>query len=151
MRLTAVLLKLGGAALAAVAMTLSVEAAEITGAGSTFVYPILSKWAADYSTKAGININYQSIGSGGGLAQINHPNFFWQLTADDIASVKGVRLLEIMNMHPIVNSLGAGPAAPSVEDAASSDSPPIQARVAATRAAMIASTTSRMGGKVQRQ
>ena len=70
MRLTAVLLKLGGAALAAVAMTLSVEAAEITGAGSTFVYPILSKWAADYSTKAGININYQSIGSGGGLAQI---------------------------------------------------------------------------------
>jgi phosphate transport system substrate-binding protein len=69
-RLTGVVLKLGGAALAAVAMTLSVEAAEITGAGSTFVYPILSKWAADYSTKAGININYQSIGSGGGLAQI---------------------------------------------------------------------------------
>ena len=36
----------------------------------TFVYPILSKWSADYSGKAGININYQSIGSGGGLAQI---------------------------------------------------------------------------------
>jgi phosphate transport system substrate-binding protein len=52
------------------AMMVSVEAAEITGAGSTFVYPILSKWSADYSGKAGININYQSIGSGGGLAQI---------------------------------------------------------------------------------
>jgi phosphate transport system substrate-binding protein len=61
---------LGGAALAAMAMMVSVEAAEITGAGSTFVYPILSKWSADYSGKAGININYQSIGSGGGLAQI---------------------------------------------------------------------------------
>jgi phosphate transport system substrate-binding protein len=70
-RLTAVLLKLGGAALVAMAtITLSAEAADITGAGSTFVYPILSKWAADYTAKTGININYQSIGSGGGLAQI---------------------------------------------------------------------------------
>jgi phosphate transport system substrate-binding protein len=52
------------------AFTVAAEAADITGAGSTFVYPILSKWSADYSAKTGININYQSIGSGGGLAQI---------------------------------------------------------------------------------
>jgi len=45
-------------------------AAEITGAGSTFVYPILSKWSTTYSTKTGNQINYQSIGSGGGIAQI---------------------------------------------------------------------------------
>jgi phosphate transport system substrate-binding protein len=45
-------------------------AAEITGAGSTFVYPILSKWSTTYSTKTGNKINYQSIGSGGGIAQI---------------------------------------------------------------------------------
>jgi phosphate transport system substrate-binding protein len=57
-------------ALAILAATSSAQAADITGAGSTFVYPILSKWSADYSAKAGININYQSIGSGGGLAQI---------------------------------------------------------------------------------
>ena len=44
--------------------------AEITGAGSTFVYPILSKWSTTYSTKTGNKINYQSIGSGGGIAQI---------------------------------------------------------------------------------
>jgi phosphate transport system substrate-binding protein len=56
--------------LTALAMTASVQAQEITGAGSTFVYPILSKWSADYSAKTGINVNYQSIGSGGGLAQI---------------------------------------------------------------------------------
>ncbi len=48
MRLPATL-KLGVAALAALAMTASVQAADITGAGSTFVYPILSKWSADYS------------------------------------------------------------------------------------------------------
>jgi phosphate transport system substrate-binding protein len=46
------------------------QAADITGAGSTFVYPILSKWSADYSTKTSNKINYQSIGSGGGIAQI---------------------------------------------------------------------------------
>jgi len=69
MRLPATL-KLGVAALAALAMTASVQAADITGAGSTFVHPILSKWSADYSAKTGINVNYQSIGSGGGLAQI---------------------------------------------------------------------------------
>lgn len=45
-------------------------AADITGAGSTFVYPILSKWSATYNTKTGNKINYQSIGSGGGIAQI---------------------------------------------------------------------------------
>lgn len=45
-------------------------AAEITGAGSTFVYPILSKWSTDYNVKTGDKLNYQSIGSGGGIAQI---------------------------------------------------------------------------------
>ncbi len=45
-------------------------AADITGAGSTFVYPILSKWSAVYSGKTGDHLNYQSIGSGGGIAQI---------------------------------------------------------------------------------
>ena len=45
-------------------------ATDTTGAGSTFVYPILSKWAADYASKTGNRVNYQSIGSGGGIAQI---------------------------------------------------------------------------------
>ena len=48
----------------------SANATDITGAGSTFVYPILSKWSADYSEKTSNKINYQSIGSGGGIAQI---------------------------------------------------------------------------------
>lgn len=46
------------------------NAADITGAGSTFVYPILSKWSADYNQQTGDKLNYQSIGSGGGIAQI---------------------------------------------------------------------------------
>ncbi|MDB5692690.1 MAG: pstS 4 [Alphaproteobacteria bacterium] len=45
-------------------------AGAITGAGSTFVYPVLSAWSADYSKSNGARVNYQSIGSGGGIAQI---------------------------------------------------------------------------------
>jgi phosphate transport system substrate-binding protein len=45
-------------------------ASAITGAGSTFVYPILSAWSADYSKSGGVQVNYQSIGSGGGISQI---------------------------------------------------------------------------------
>jgi len=45
-------------------------AAEITGAGATFIYPLLSKWSDDYHKQTGHKINYQSIGSGGGIAQI---------------------------------------------------------------------------------
>lgn len=56
--------------LAAATLTNAVQAADITGAGSTFVYPILSKWSADYNAKTGDKVNYQSIGSGGGIAQI---------------------------------------------------------------------------------
>ena len=45
-------------------------AAEITGAGASFVYPLISKWSADYAAATGNKVNYQSIGSGGGIAQI---------------------------------------------------------------------------------
>ncbi len=44
--------------------------AEITGAGASFIYPLVSKWSADYHKASGNKINYQSIGSGGGIAQI---------------------------------------------------------------------------------
>jgi len=46
------------------------RAADISGAGATFPYPIYAKWADAYKTKTGIGMNYQSIGSGGGIKQI---------------------------------------------------------------------------------
>ena len=52
------------------AAAFTAQAADITGAGATFVYPVMSKWSADYSQATGNKINYQSIGSGGGIAQI---------------------------------------------------------------------------------
>ena len=59
---------------AAVACAISftqVQAAEITGAGATFPAPIYGKWAEAYHKATGNKINYQSIGSGGGIKQIN--------------------------------------------------------------------------------
>lgn len=46
------------------------HAADFMGAGSTFVFPVLSKWAASYHDKTGAKVNYQAIGSGAGIAQI---------------------------------------------------------------------------------
>jgi len=50
--------------------TASAFAADITGAGSTFAYPILSKWSEAYKKETNNGLNYQSIGSGGGIKQI---------------------------------------------------------------------------------
>jgi phosphate transport system substrate-binding protein len=58
---------IGGAALA---FGLNAVAADITGAGATFPYPIFAKWAEDYKKVSGTGLNYQSIGSSGGIRQI---------------------------------------------------------------------------------
>jgi len=46
------------------------SATDITGAGATFPYPVYAKWAEAYKAQGGVNMNYQSIGSGGGIKQI---------------------------------------------------------------------------------
>jgi phosphate transport system substrate-binding protein len=55
---------------AASTLGFAAQAAEISGAGATFPYPIYAKWAEAYAAKTGIRMNYQSIGSGGGIKQI---------------------------------------------------------------------------------
>jgi phosphate transport system substrate-binding protein len=49
----------------------SAQSVDLTGAGATFPYPIYSKWFSDYAQKSGVKINYQSIGSGGGIRQLS--------------------------------------------------------------------------------
>src|ERR1041385_1005872 len=58
------------AGLASAAVVTSALAADISGAGATFPFPIYAKWAAAYKGVSGTSLNYQSIGSGGGIAQI---------------------------------------------------------------------------------
>jgi phosphate transport system substrate-binding protein len=57
-------------AVGAVIVSANVAAADITGAGATFPYPIYAKWAEEYKKASGNGLNYQSIGSGGGIKQI---------------------------------------------------------------------------------
>ena len=49
----------------------SAQSVDLTGAGATFPYPIYSKWFSDYAQNTGVKINYQSIGSGGGIRQLS--------------------------------------------------------------------------------
>ena len=58
--------------LAAIGIAATTHAAEITGAGATFPYPIYAKWAEAYHKATGNTLNYQSIGSSGGIRQINN-------------------------------------------------------------------------------
>ncbi len=58
--------------LTAAVLAAPVQATDITGAGASFVFPVMSQWSSDYHKATGHRINYQSIGSGGGIAQIKN-------------------------------------------------------------------------------
>ena len=60
--------------------------AQITGAGSTFVYPVLAAWSADYAKQTGTAVNYQSIGSGAGVSQIKAGTVDFGATDQPLAS-----------------------------------------------------------------
>ncbi len=61
--------RIAALALAATLVT-PAHATNITGAGATFIFPVMTRWSADYNKATGTEVNYQSIGSGGGIAQI---------------------------------------------------------------------------------
>ncbi len=65
--------RIAGLAVVLVAASLAspvVEAADVSGAGATFPYPVYAKWADAYRKETGVGVNYQSIGSGGGIKQV---------------------------------------------------------------------------------
>ncbi|MBI3792164.1 MAG: phosphate ABC transporter substrate-binding protein PstS [Gemmatimonadetes bacterium] len=78
----------------------AVQAQDLTGAGATFPYPMYSKWFNDYAAKTGVKINYQSIGSGGGVRQISEQTVDFGATDgpmsdEELAKAKGGRILHI--------------------------------------------------------
>jgi phosphate transport system substrate-binding protein len=73
---------------------------DLTGAGATFPYPLYSKWFSDYAAKTGVKINYQSIGSGGGIRQLSEETVDFgatdgPMTDDEMKRAKGGRILHI--------------------------------------------------------
>lgn len=90
-------------------------AGDITGAGATFPYPIYAKWADAYKKATGIGMNYQSIGSGGGIKQIRAKTVDFgasdkPLKAEELAKDGLIQFPAIMGgVVPVVNVPGVGP------------------------------------------
>src|ERR1700750_684258 len=82
-------------ATAALVAGLSAQTQRINGAGATFPYPIYSKWFSEYNKQhANVEINYQSIGSGGGIQQVTKQTVFFgatdgPMTADQLQGAPG--------------------------------------------------------------
>ena len=70
MKISSKLAILGVTGLASIVYSFGVQAQDVTGAGATFPAPLYSKWASDYNKATGVKINYQSVGSGAGIKQI---------------------------------------------------------------------------------
>ena len=73
---------------------------DLTGAGATYPYPIYSKWISDYAAKTGIKINYQAIGSGGGIRQLSEGTVDFAgsdapMTDEEMAKAKGGPIIHI--------------------------------------------------------
>jgi phosphate transport system substrate-binding protein len=108
--LTRVSLAVAGAAFSCAAM-----AADITGAGATFPYPIYSKWADAYKKETGIGLNYQSIGSGGGIKQIKAKTVTFGATdkplkAEELDAMEAIQWPMVMGgVVPVINVKGITP------------------------------------------
>ena len=93
------------------------HAAEISGAGATFPYPIYAKWAEAYQKQSGVQLNYQAIGSGGGIKQIKAKTVTFgasdmPLSAADLKSDALVQWPMVMGgIVPVVNLAGIAPGA----------------------------------------
>ncbi|HYC42705.1 MAG TPA: phosphate ABC transporter substrate-binding protein PstS [Noviherbaspirillum sp.] len=93
----------------------SAVAADITGAGATFPYPIYAKWAEEYKKASGNGLNYQSIGSGGGIKQIKAKTVDFgasdmPLKAEDLEADGLMQFPAIMGgVVPVVNLDGVSP------------------------------------------
>src|SRR5579863_9565556 len=100
---------------AALGLSLGAAAGDISGAGATFPYPIYAKWADAYKTQTGIGLNYQSIGSGGGIKQIKAKTVTFgasdmPLKPDDLKASGLVQFPMIIGgVVPVVNIKGVGP------------------------------------------
>ena len=93
----------------------SAQAADITGAGATFPFPIYSKWAEAYKKEAGVGLNYQSIGSGGGIRQIKAKTVAFGATdaplkGEDLSKDGLIQFPTVMGgVVPAVNIAGVEP------------------------------------------
>ncbi len=106
---------LAAVAAASLAWGVNVQAQEVTGAGATFPAPIYAKWASDYHKATGVKVNYQSIGSGAGIKQIDAKTVDFGASdmplTDEVLKSKGQLQFPtvIGGVVPVVNIKGIEP------------------------------------------
>lgn len=99
---------------AACSLATAAQAVDVTGAGSSFALPIVSKWSSDYSAQSGDKINYQSVGSGAGIAQIKAATVDFGASDKPLAPAEldaaglGQFPLVIGGVVPVVHLAGVG-------------------------------------------
>ena len=104
-----------GAVAATMLMAAPALALDISGAGATFPYPVYAKWAEAYKKETGVGLNYQSIGSGGGIKQIQAKTVTFGATdaplkGDQLDKAGLVQFPMVMGgIVPVVNVEGVGP------------------------------------------
>src|SRR3954468_1552312 len=112
---TRTLLRAALVAAVATSASVAVRAADISGAGATFPYPIYAKWADAYKKETGNGLNYQSIGSGGGIKQIKAKTVTFgatdaPLTGKDLDEAGLAQFPAVMGgIVPVVNLEGIKP------------------------------------------
>jgi phosphate transport system substrate-binding protein len=103
------------------ASTIAAVAADISGAGATFPYPIYAKWADTYKKDTGVGLNYQSIGSGGGIKQIQAKTVTFgasdmPLKAEELQKSGLVQFPTVLGgVVPVVNLDGIAPGAITID------------------------------------
>ena len=108
-------LHVASAGIAALAFAGSASAQDVTGAGSTFVAPVMARWSVDYNKATGAKINYQSVGSGAGIRQIDAKTVAFgasdmPLKDDELAKKGQIQFpVVIGGVVPVVNIKGIAP------------------------------------------
>ncbi len=105
----------GAASIASLGFAQLAGAQEITGAGASFPAPVYSKWAADYNKATGVRVNYQSVGSGAGIKQIDSKTVDFGASdmpqTDDVLKQKGqIQFPTVIGgTVPVINIKGIAP------------------------------------------
>ncbi|EWY38860.1 phosphate ABC transporter substrate-binding protein [Skermanella stibiiresistens SB22] len=106
---------LAGAVLGSMAFVFPAQAIDISGAGATFPYPVYARWAQAYQQETGTSVNYQAIGSGGGIRQIKERTVTFgasdsPLKPEDLEKAGLVQFPMLMGgVVPIINVKGVKP------------------------------------------
>jgi len=108
-------LRIASLGLLAMSFVAVAAAQEVTGAGATFPAPLYAKWASDYNKATGVKINYQSVGSGAGIRQIDAKTVAFgasdmPLTDEDLAKKGQIQFPTVIGgVVPVINIQGINP------------------------------------------